>query len=118
MKKFSSLFSAEIPDPSPHLTQGELTISNEMEATMNALFLDRVPGNWTARAYPSMLPLGLWNADLLLRIKELEAWVSDFALPNCVWLAGFFNPQSFLTGEYRQELQTTKSCIPCLAECF
>jgi len=77
--------------------KGELTISNEMEATMNALFLDKVPDNWTARAYPSLLPLGVWFADLQLRIKELEAWVTDFTLPNVVWLAGFFNPQSFLT---------------------
>ena len=69
-----------------------------MEATMNALFLDKVPDNWTARAYPSLLPLGVWFADLQLRIKELEAWVTDFTLPNVVWLAGFFNPQSFLTG--------------------
>ena len=71
-----------------------------MEATMNALYLDKVPSNWTARAYPSMLALTAWSADLLLRIKELESWVTDFALPNVVWLAGFFNPQSFLTGGF------------------
>lgn len=29
--------------------------------------------------------------------QELEAWTTDFALPAAVWLAGFFNPQSFLT---------------------
>ena len=36
-------------------------------------------------------------ADLLLRIKELENWTSDFQLPAAIWLGGFFNPQSFLT---------------------
>ena len=81
--------------------QGELTISNEMEGTMNSLFLDKVPDNWSARAYPSMLPMGAWFADLQIRIKELEGWVTDFTLPNVVWLAGFFNPQSFLTGANR-----------------
>lgn len=30
-------------------------------------------------------------------MQELEAWTTDFALPTTVWLAGFFNPQSFLT---------------------
>lgn len=30
-------------------------------------------------------------------LQELEAWTTDFALPTTVWLAGFFNPQSFLT---------------------
>lgn len=32
-----------------------------------------------------------------LPLQELEAWTTDFALPTTVWLAGFFNPQSFLT---------------------
>lgn len=30
-------------------------------------------------------------------LQELESWTTDFALPTTVWLAGFFNPQSFLT---------------------
>lgn len=29
--------------------------------------------------------------------QELEVWSTDFVLPATVWLAGFFNPQSFLT---------------------
>jgi hypothetical protein len=49
-----------------------------MEALESCLFLDQVPQNWTKRAYPSMLTLGPWFADLLLRLKELEAWTSDF----------------------------------------
>jgi len=75
-----------------------------MEATMNDIFLDKVPINWNARAYPSMLPMGAWFADLLLRIKELESWITDFTLPNVVWLAGFFNPQSFLTGKQSRDV--------------
>lgn len=30
-------------------------------------------------------------------VQELQVWTSDFVLPATVWLAGFFNPQSFLT---------------------
>lgn len=56
-----------------------------------------VPDGWTRRAYPSMSGLTLWFTDLLARIKELESWSADFVLPSSVWLAGFFNPQSFLT---------------------
>lgn len=33
----------------------------------------------------------------LCLFQELEAWSSDFSLPNAVWLGGLFNPQSFLT---------------------
>ena len=73
-----------------------------MEALSSSLFIDSVPENWVRRAYPSLLPLGLWYADLLQRVKELESWTSDFQLPAAVWLAGFFNPQSFLTAIMQQ----------------
>ncbi|KAJ1128829.1 hypothetical protein NDU88_007202, partial [Pleurodeles waltl] len=76
---------------------GELTITSLMEELSNSLFYDTVPQTWTNRAYPSLYGLAAWYADLLLRIKELEAWTNDFLLPNTVWLTGFFNPQSFLT---------------------
>lgn len=77
--------------------QGELTMTSDMENLQNAIFLDLVPDSWTKRAYPSMSGLALWFTDLLARIKELESWSTDFVLPSAVWLAGFFNPQSFLT---------------------
>ena len=57
-------------------------------------------------------------ADLLLRIKELEAWVADFNTPNSVWLSGFFNPQSFLTAimqstARKNELPLDQMCLMC-----
>ncbi|NXX93579.1 DYH9 protein, partial [Centropus bengalensis] len=77
--------------------KGELTMTSDMENLQNALFLDTVPESWIKKAYPSTASLGTWFADLLTRIKELEAWTGDFSLPSTVWLAGLFNPQSFLT---------------------
>lgn len=82
--------------------KGELTITSDMEDLGNALYLDGMPEAWAKRAYPSLFGLSQWYADLLLRIKELETWVSDFQLPAAVWLAGFFNPQSFLTAIMQQ----------------
>jgi dynein heavy chain len=82
--------------------QGELTITADMEELGNAMFLDGVPDSWVKRAYPSLYGLGLWYSDLIQRIKELESWTADFQLPACVWLAGFFNPQSFLTAIMQQ----------------
>ena len=38
-----------------------------------------------------------WYSDLLARIKDLENWTADFAMPTTLWLGGLFNPQSFLT---------------------
>ncbi|KAM9209454.1 dynein axonemal heavy chain 9 [Dugong dugon] len=77
--------------------KGELTMTSDMENLQNALYLDMVPEPWARRAYPSTAGLAAWFLDLLSRIKELEAWTGDFALPSTVWLTGFFNPQSFLT---------------------
>ncbi|XP_056673432.1 dynein axonemal heavy chain 9 isoform X2 [Monodelphis domestica] len=77
--------------------KGELTMTSNMESLQRALYLDTVPASWAKKAYPSTAGLASWIVDLLTRIKELERWMGDFALPSAVWLAGFFNPQSFLT---------------------
>ena len=98
--------------------KGELTISSDMEDLSNSLFFDQVPPAWTKLAYASMHGLSAWYADLLLRIKELENWTSDFNLPHSVWLPGFFNPQSFLTAimqstARKNELPLDKMCLTC-----
>lgn len=49
--------------------QGELTITTDMEDLSTALFYDTVPNTWVARAYPSMMGLAAWYADLLLRVR-------------------------------------------------
>lgn len=78
--------------------KGELTISETMEAIMDALFLAKVPDMWQKAAYPSLKPLPLWFADLQRRVKQLTDWQGDLNLPPVVWLSGLFNPQSFLRG--------------------
>uniref|UniRef100_UPI00398F13EE dynein axonemal heavy chain 9-like isoform X1 n=2 Tax=Pristiophorus japonicus TaxID=55135 RepID=UPI00398F13EE len=98
--------------------KGELTMTSDMENLQNAIFFDQVPESWSKRAYPSMAGLTNWFVDLLSRIKELETWTSDFALPSAVWLAGFFNPQSFLTAimqsmARRNEWPLDKMCLQC-----
>ena len=98
--------------------QGELTITSDMEDLGNSLFLDTVPASWAKKAYPSLAGLSAWYADLLLRVKELETWTSDFQLPAAVWLAGFFNPQSFLTAIMQQmarknEWPLDRMCLQC-----
>ncbi|XP_041969099.1 dynein beta chain, ciliary-like [Aricia agestis] len=98
--------------------KGELTISSDMEKLMESLFMDHVPESWTKLAYPSLLGLAAWFSDLCLRLTELENWSGDFNLPPAVWLAGFFNPQSFLTAIMQQtarknEWPLDKMCLNC-----
>ena len=89
-----------------------------MEELSNSLFFDQVPASWARKAYPSLYGLTAWYADLLQRVKELETWTSDFQLPAAVWLAGFFNPQSFLTAIMQQmarknEWPLDRMCLQC-----
>ncbi|XP_068161051.1 dynein axonemal heavy chain 9 [Antennarius striatus] len=98
--------------------KGELTMTSDMENLQNSIFLDVVPDSWTKLAYPYMSGLTLWFTDLLARIKELEVWSGDFMLPSVVWLAGFFNPQSFLTAimqamARRNEWPLDRMCLQC-----
>lgn len=60
--------------------KGELTITSDMEDLENALFFDQVPPVWASRAYPSLLGLTAWFVDLLLRLRELETWSTDFVV--------------------------------------
>lgn len=53
-------------------------MTSAMEDLCESLFLDQVPDTWTARAYASTLGLTTWYADLLMRVKEVETWVTDF----------------------------------------
>jgi len=82
--------------------KGELTVTPYMEGIENAIFLDAVPPKWGKILGPSTRPLGSWFVDVLERVKFLEMWTGDFALPNTVWLGGLFNPQAFLTAILQQ----------------
>uniref|UniRef100_A0A1I8PY36 AAA+ ATPase domain-containing protein n=1 Tax=Stomoxys calcitrans TaxID=35570 RepID=A0A1I8PY36_STOCA len=98
--------------------KGELTITSDMERLDHAIFYDHVPESWTSLAYPSMLGLQSWFADLLHRIKELSLWLSDFKLPCTIWLGGLFNPQSFLTAIMQEsarkhDLPLDRMCLHC-----
>ena len=78
--------------------QGELTMSDAMESLQDALFLGRVPASWTARAYPSLRPLGSWLQNLEMRLGQLDDWTANPGdIPRVTWLSGLINPQSFLT---------------------
>ncbi|KAL0208847.1 hypothetical protein P9112_011434 [Eukaryota sp. TZLM1-RC] len=77
---------------------GDLTISEKMDSIIDSLFVNRVPNNFAAVAYPSLKPLQEWFLDLLERHKQLQEWsINITALPPVLWLPGLFNPQSFLT---------------------
>ena len=77
---------------------GELTMSDSMESMMNSLFLDRLPGTWIKRSWPSLRGLTSWTANFIDRLTQLEDWMGNPAeIPRVTWLSGLVNPMSFLT---------------------
>ena len=68
-----------------------------MEDLSASLKINKVPPNWTKVAYPSNKLLTEWFMDLLLRCNQLTEWTEDCETPPVLWLAGLFNPMSFLT---------------------
>jgi dynein heavy chain len=77
---------------------GELTMSENMEALQDALFLDRVPGGWVKLAWPSGRAMASWLFDWQKRLEQLQAWTeAPMEIPKVTWLSGLINPQSFLT---------------------
>jgi dynein heavy chain len=78
--------------------KGELTLTGEMEALMNSIFMNKVPPGWTKYAFPSERNLNAWLDNVRHRLDQLNAWKEDPAkLPKVTFLNRLFNPQSFLT---------------------
>ena len=91
---------------------GELTMSDAMEDLMNSLFIDRVPTKWGGLAWASQRPLSLWLNDLSARIEQLIDWTGNPSdIPMVTWLAGFSNPQSFLTAIKQMTAQRTGDAL-------
>jgi len=77
--------------------KGDLTISDDMEMLMDALYFEKIPPAWEKKSYPTLRSLTPWVLDVLQRCAQLSDWTGDLQVPKVSWFPGFFNPQSFLT---------------------
>jgi dynein heavy chain len=76
---------------------GLVVMSKDLDDMGTALFGNKVPALWEARAYPSLKPLAAWVADLVERLEFIAGWVGA-GPPPVFWISGFFCPQAFLSG--------------------
>merc|ERR1711981_1079797 len=78
--------------------KGELTMTENMEVLMNAIFYNNVPATWAKYAFPSSRGLGSWLDNLKHRLDQLNLWKENPQnIPGVTFVNRLFNPQSFLT---------------------
>jgi dynein heavy chain len=81
--------------------RGEVVVTAEIMDSINAFYDARVPKLWLYSPAGDELSwlapnLGVWYGGLLLRDTQYRTWLAD-GRPSSFWMAGFFNPQGFLT---------------------
>lgn len=78
--------------------KGELTMSAQMEALMDAIFLNRVPDTWATYSFMTTRALGSWLDNIKHRLEQLNTWKEDPTKePLVTFINRLYNPQSFLT---------------------
>lgn len=77
---------------------GELNITDDMEALASSLRYNKLPVVWdNAAGYPSKKSLSFWFLDLLKRHDQMKDWTEALKLPRCVYINLLCNPMSFIT---------------------
>jgi dynein heavy chain len=85
---------------------GALNVSDGMEQLSKNLQGNKVNPRWAKFAYPSLKGLSAWFSDLVQRVDQLMEWTTALSLLKSLWVAGFFNPMSFLTAVMQVNART------------
>jgi dynein heavy chain len=63
--------------------KGVVVMSTDLEKMSVAFLNGSVPAMWSAKAYPSLKPLGPFFDDFLKRLQFLQTWINEGAPAVC-----------------------------------
>jgi hypothetical protein len=93
---------------------GELTMSEKMEALMNALYMDKLPPSWAKMSWPSLRPLSGWLVNLTNRLQQLEDWTGNPSdIPKARMSALLSMSLAMLGASEQPDLSKLPAC-PCV----
>lgn len=75
---------------------GEVSMSNELEELMNAIYLGRLPTLWATKAPMTEKSLASWLVHFQRRYEQYEDWYKN-GEPKVMWLSGLHVPEAYLT---------------------
>uniref|UniRef100_A0A336MB49 CSON013031 protein n=1 Tax=Culicoides sonorensis TaxID=179676 RepID=A0A336MB49_CULSO len=81
--------------------EGSIIMNIQLQDCLHTIFDARVPIIWQKISWESS-SIGFWFTELLERNNQFKKWCFE-GRPNMFWMAGFFNPQGFLTS-IKQEI--------------
>lgn len=93
--------------------RGEVVVTTEIMDSINAVYDARVPKTWLYSPAGDELSwltpsLGNWYGGLLQRDAQYRSWLQS-GRPSSFWMAGFFNPQGFLTAVQQEITRAHRS---------
>jgi len=93
--------------------KGEVVMTEELQQSLDAMVDAKVPHLWTYTVagdeFSWILPtLGLWFTALLSRDEQDRTWLTA-GRPTSFWVAGFFNPNGFLTAMKQEVVRRHKA---------